>query len=227
MPKSYTSMHMANTSNKHKKKKLKNIGLVVLIIVLVGSFVISQSSNSIDPASFADVETFELEARVKGNPEAEITLVKYSDFQCPACAQAYPAVKELVESFGDQFSFEYRHYPLRSLHPNAQLAAQAAEAAGIQGKFWEMHDLLFEQQQDWAQSLNPKKVFTAYAEELGLNTDRFKYDLNSDEVKLKVNTDTDDALERGLRSTPSFLINGEPSRLEDFVPLLDISSLEE
>jgi protein-disulfide isomerase len=218
---------MGNTSKKHRNKKLTRIGLVILVVVLVGSFIISQSDRKVDPATFADVETFAIESRVKGNPESDISLVKYSDFQCPACAQAYPVVQGLVEDLGDQFKFEYRHFPLRSIHPNAQLAAQAAEAAGVQGKFWEMHDLLFERQQDWSRSLNPKKVFTEYAQELELNPDRFEFDLESDEVKTKVNNEADEAATLGLRGTPTFLVNGEVATLEDLINLLDLSAFEE
>lgn len=217
---------MANTSNKHKNKKLTQWGIGALVVIIIGSFIISQSDKKIDPATFADVETFALEPRVKGNPEAEISLVEYADFQCPACAQAHPAVKQVIDTYGNQFSFEFRHYPLRSIHPNAQLAAEASEAAGVQGKFWEMHDLLFERQADWAQSINPKKIFTGYAEELGLNTDRFAFDLASDEVKARVNAHADEANVLMLPGTPSFLVNGEVSTFQDFMAMLDLAEAE-
>ena len=217
---------MANKSNKHRNKKLTRIAIAALLIILVGSFIVSRSENKVDPEAIANVETFALEPRIKGNPEAEISLVKYSDFQCPACAQAYTALKQLEESFGEQFSFEYRHYPLRTIHPNAQLAAQAAEAAGVQGKFWEMHDMLFENQAEWSRSINPKKQFKNYAEDLGLNEDRFEFDLESDEVKAKVNQDADQAALLQLPGTPSFLVNGEVGTIQEFTALLDLSAIE-
>ncbi len=195
-------------------------------MIIIGSFIISRSDSKIDPASFADVETFALEPRVKGNPDAALSLVEYADFQCPACAQAHPAIKQMVDAYGDQFSFEFRHYPLRSIHPNAQLAAEASEAAGVQGKFWEMHDLLFERQSQWARSINPKKQFTEYAKELGLNTDRFAFDLSSDEVKERVNTHATEANVLLLPGTPSFLVNGEVSTFQDFISLLDLGEAE-
>lgn len=213
---------MANTSKKRRNKKITNIAITVIVLALVGSFIVSQSSQTVDPASFADVEVSELEPRIRGNAEAEVLLTKYSDFQCPACAQASIALKSLSEDFGDQFALEYKHFPLRTIHPNAQLAAQASEAAGKQGAFWDMHDLLFLEQSEWARSLNPKKVFRGYAEDLGLNVDRFSYDMDSDEVKEKVNTEADEASEFGFSGTPSFLVNGEPGSFEDFIALLDL-----
>jgi len=216
---------MSHTSKKRKNKKIITLSVVLLALILIVSYFVSSSENTIDPATFADVETFELEARVKGNPEAELSLVEFSDFQCPACQQAYPVVKQLEEQYGDQFLFEYRHFPLRSIHPNAQIAAQAAEAAGVQGMFWEMHDMLFDNQSQWSRSFNPTKEFKKYAEELGLNVDRFEFDLKSDEVKEKVNADADQAELLGLQGTPSFLVNGEQKTFEEFVMMLDLEEL--
>lgn len=214
---------MSHTSKKRRNKKITTIALVALALVLVISFFVSRSEKTVDTTAFENVETFALEPRVKGNPEAEITVVEFSDFQCPACAQAYPMLEGLEEQYGDQFLLEYRHFPLRSIHPNAQLAAQASEAAGVQGKFWEMHDMLFDMQEDWSQSFNPTKKFKEYAEALELNVDRFEYDLQSDEVKEKVNADVDEALALGLQGTPSFVVNEEVVTFEEFLAMLDLS----
>ena len=210
-----------------KRKKIINTTLIVLALILVVSFFVSRSGEKVDPASFADVETFALEPRVKGNLESDITLIEFSDFQCPACGQAYPIVKQLSEEYGDQFSLEYRHFPLRAIHPNAQIAAQAAEAAGVQGKFWEMHDMLFDNQSEWSTSFNPTKNFKEYAETLEINVDRFEYDLKSDEVKQKVNADADQAELLNLPGTPSFIVNGETKSFEEFVAMLDLPDVAE
>jgi protein-disulfide isomerase len=106
---------------------------------------------------------------------------------------------------------------LRSIHPNAQLAAQAAEAAGIQGKFWEMHDLLFENQSQWSQSFNPERFFRNYALDLELNEDRFRFDLKSNQVKVLVNSQFDEAGELQIPGTPAFVFNGEVVDVNDFV----------
>ncbi len=218
---------MGNTSKKYRNKKLANIGIAAIIIILVVSFFVSQSSKTVDPSTFADVEVQAIEPRLRGNEASEIVLTKYSDFQCPACAQASVAIKSLNEQFGDQFVLEYKHLPLRSIHPNAQIAAQASEAAGMQGKFWEMHDLLFEKQSEWSRALNPKKVFNEYAVELGLNPDRFDFDLDSEEVKEKVNSDAEEAQALGFSGTPSFTVNGEVSSFDEFFGMLDVEVVEE
>lgn len=222
------STHMGNTSKKHRNKKLAKIGLIVLAVLLVGSFIVSQVSKKKEetPLVRDDVQIFPLEARVKGDTAAILNLVEYSDFQCPYCSQAAQAVQELTDAYGNQFSFEFRHFPLRTIHPNAQIAAQAAEAAGVQGKFWEMHDILFARQQEWSTSINPKKQFKVYAEEIAINSDRFLYDLESDEVKAKVNAGYDQAMALGLQGTPTFLVNGQQSTLEAFLSELDLERVQ-
>lgn len=206
---------MSNQTRKNKKVWQWSIaGLLVLLVI---TFFLSQGDKKGDPNILATVEVSEPVAHVKGNPESEITLIEYSDFQCPACKSAAPQIEALVEEFGDIFQLEYRHFPLRSIHPNAQISAQAAEAAGIQGKFWEMHDKLFENQDAWAESFNPKKFFKQYAEEIGINGDRLIFDLESDKVKEIVNAQFDEASELGLPGTPSFVFNGEKIDMNTFV----------
>ena len=168
---------MSNTSKKHRNKKIWQILIALLVIILVGSFIISRKDKTVDPSAVANVETFADAAHIKGNAEAQIRLIEYSDFQCPACKGALPVVNSLVDAMGDQFVLEYRHFPLVQIHPNATLAAQAAEAAAVQGKFWEMHDMLFDNQSEWSQSFNPEKFFREYAVAIGINEDRFRADL--------------------------------------------------
>jgi len=210
-------MYMTNTSKKRRNKKMWTGGIILVIVLLIVSFVVSQSGDPIDEASFANLEVQELTPNIKGNSESEIRLIEYSDFQCPACKAAAPAMQALVDQYGEQFVFEYRHFPLRSIHPNAQLAAQAAEAAGIQGKFWEMHDLLFENQSQWSQSFNPERFFRNYALDLELNEDRFRFDLKSNQVKDLVNSQFDEAGELQIPGTPAFVFNGEVVDVNDFV----------
>ena len=209
--------YMANTSNKRRNKRLWTGGIIAVVGLLIISFFVSQSGDPIDEMSFANLEVQDLTPNVKGNSESDIRLIEYSDFQCPACKAAAPAMQALVDQYGDQFGFEYRHFPLRSIHPNAQLAAQAAEAAGIQGKFWEMHDLLFENQSQWSQSFNPERFFRNYALELGLNEDRFRFDLKSDQVKDVVNSQFDEAGALQLQGTPAFVFNGQAVDVNEFV----------
>lgn len=160
---------------------------------------------------------------VKGNPEAEITLVEYSDFQCPACAGAAPAVKQLVEEMGEDVRVVYRHYPLRSIHPNAQLAAQASEAAANQGKFWEMHDELFASQRVWSNQSNPTDDFYKLAEKLELDMMKFKQDLTASETKNKVNSDYTSGSASGVAGTPTFYLDGE--QLTNFGSYANLKSI--
>lgn len=139
---------------------------------------------------------------VQGPASAPVTLVEYGDFECPLCGQAYPAVKLIQTRFGDQLRFVYRHFPLK-VHPNAHKAAEAAEAAGAQGQFWEMHDLLFRHQLH-LESPNPQR----YAAELGLDLGKFETALNDGVYAPRVQADIASGLRSRVKGTPGFFING-------------------
>ncbi|MEK7138090.1 MAG: thioredoxin domain-containing protein, partial [Patescibacteria group bacterium] len=160
-----------------------------------------------------------------GNKNASAILVEYGDYQCPACAAYHNFVKQLGVDFGDQIGFVYRNFPLRSIHPNSDISAQAAEAAGKQGKFWEMHNMLFEKQKEWEKSLSAKKIFEDYAVSLGLNLEQFKIDIDSDVVKSRVDSGFASAEKHNLGSTPSFFLNGKfieaPQSYEEFKNLIN------
>lgn len=157
---------------------------------------------------------------VKGNLESGVVIMEYSDFECPACRAYYPMLRELMTEFGDRVAFVYRHFPLTSIHQNAEFASRAAESAGAQGKFWEMHDLLFEKQNEWARVNNIMPLFESYATLLGLDIEKFVLDFNSDEVKGFVRAQRVHSVRAGLQGTPTFFINGEkinnPSSIEEF-----------
>jgi len=130
--------------------------------------------------------------------------VEYGDFQCPNCGQAEPVVRQLVESFGDDLRFVFRHLPLTDVHEHAQLAAEASEAAAAQGKFWEMHDLMLDHQD--ALRLPDLR---GYARQIGLDEDAFIDDLQSRKYARRVGRDTESAEEGGVAGTPTFFINGK------------------
>lgn len=174
-----------------------------------------------DQAGEVANEGIEITANVKGNPEAEVVLVEYSDFQCPACAAAAPVVNQLIEDYGDSVRFEYRHFPLTSIHPLAIPAARAAEAAGQQGKFFEMHDLLFENQQTWSRAANPTALFMGYAGELGLDTGQFKTQMNASKIDDHVRAQFDEARSLGLTGTPTFTLNGERMVFDSYQSFVD------
>jgi|SRR3989344_1924632 len=145
---------------------------------------------------------------IKGNRDSSLVLVEYGDFQCPACAAYVPLIKQLEQEFGSEIAVAYRHLPLRQIHPNAELSARAAQAAALQGKFWEMHDVLFEKQSSWAKISNPEDTFAEYAVSVGLDEQQFRNDLKSNEVRDRVQEDYASALADGLNSTPSFFFRG-------------------
>ncbi|MCZ6681327.1 MAG: thioredoxin domain-containing protein [Candidatus Poribacteria bacterium] len=146
-----------------------------------------------------------------GNPDAPITLVEYSDYQCPLCAKYHHIIKRLVEELGDDFHLVFRHYPLQQNHANATLAASSAEAAGRQGKFWEMHHLLFVGQEEWSgkERAEAKEMFLHYAVSLNLDVDQFQRDLHSQAVLKKITNDSQTGRNSGVTGTPAFFLNGQ------------------
>lgn len=160
----------------------------------------------------------------KGAVGSRVVLMEYLDFECEACGAYFPLVKQLEQEYGDRVTFVVRYFPLPG-HRNALPAAYAAEAADHQGKFWEMHDLLFTRQKEWGekQAMTPE-VFEGYAKELGMNMDKFKADVASLEVAARVKRDMNSGNELGVRSTPTFFLNGieiHPRSYEEFRALLD------
>ena len=141
---------------------------------------------------------------VRGSRDAQVTLVEYGDFQCPYCARAHAALTELMRQHGGRVALVYRHLPLVDLHPFAFAAAQAAEAAGAQGKFWEMHDALFENQ-----GMFDEDALPAVASSLGLDAQRFARELDDGKHAGRVEADADGGRALGAHGTPTFFINGE------------------
>jgi len=144
---------------------------------------------------------------VTGAPHAAVTVLEYGDFECPNCKQAQPAVKLLLERFSGRVRFVFRNFPLEDVHPHALGAAQAAECAGGQGRFWEMHDLLFANQTH----LKPNDLH-GYAERLGLDMARFTAEMDDQVYLQRVREQQQGGIESGVRATPTFFVNG---RIED------------
>lgn len=191
---------------------LKNPWVIVgvLTALLIGGSVWYSSS-----VGEKNNEGVTFEPHIKGRADAPVVLVEYSDFQCPACAAFQPYLNEVLAAYGDSIRFEYKYFPL-PIHPMAEPAARAAEAAGIQGAFFEFGDKLFENQDVWSKNLNPNALFVQYATELGLDTDQFKRHLNSSLVRDKVKEDGQAARAAGLTGTPTFFLNGERMNLQSY-----------
>ncbi len=161
-----------------------------------------------------------------GDKDAKATLVEYSDFQCPACGAYEPLVQQLLKDFGpSKLRLIYRHFPLRSLHPNAEVSARVAEAAGKQNKFWDMHNLLFKNQNDWSSLANPMPKFIEYATSLKLNVAQFQTDLADQSIADAVQSDYEGGLQSRIDSTPTFFLNGKkiasPQSYDEFKKHID------
>lgn len=203
---------------KSETKLFLGIILGTLVIIVAGVLILSHSGSSttkVDPSLLVRADSDKI-----STSSATVTLVEFGDFQCPACGDYHPVVKQVLADFSKNIIFVFRNFPLDSIHPNAHIAAQAAEAAGMQGKYWEMHNMLYEHQSDWVDSKSPTDIFTGYAQKLGLNLDQFKSDINSSGVVNKVQEDMNDGNSLAINQTPTFFVNGEiidnPASLADF-----------
>ena len=210
----------AELKSARRKNILRRLGVWGLGLLLLGGSGFGMARLASAPKSeLLLASAISSVDRVKGDGQASVILVEYSDFQCPACAAYHPLVKQLLEELGDRIQFAYRHFPLPQ-HQQAKLAAYAAEAAGKQGKFWEMHDLIFDGQKDWEGNRGAQEIFQTYAVSLGLNLEKFKEDLNSEELIDKVSNDYRSGLSSGVNSTPTFFLNGRqlqnPRSYEEF-----------
>jgi protein-disulfide isomerase len=208
---------LAKEEKKKEKKRqelsvnLQKYALILVVVLFLGWLGIKVYNfiNTPTPeVANQPVEIVESD-HVKGNEDAKVILIEYGDYQCPACGTYYSIVKQLEDNFSnDQLAVVFRNFPLVQLHKNAMTAAKAAEAAAMQGKFWEMHDMLYENQENWSDEGDTEDIFIGYAEELGLDKDKFLSDFNSDTVQQKIDADIFSANRVGVNATPTFILNG-------------------
>jgi len=151
---------------------------------------------------------------VRGNADAKVTLEEFGDFQCPSCGVFYKELRKTEDEFGPRLQVVFREFPLQPPHAHAVLAAQAAEAAGLQDRFWEMHDKLYENQSTWTDAKDVKAVFVDYAKEMGLDTDRFTRDLDGDGVSKRITLDGIRGHALGVNGTPTVFVNGNSVKFE-------------
>lgn len=218
------------TEGEAKKEQYKKtaIWIGVALAIILGIFGLAMLVNSPSSSTTGSLKVPALNEKdlyTKGNPKAKVTLTEYGDFQCPACASYQPIVNAVVEEYKDKILFIYRDFPLVNAHKYAHLSSRVAFAANKQNKYWEMYDLLYQNQDSWAQSTNAQELFVDYAKTLGLNTDKFKTDLDSSEAKKFVDDALASATGLGINSTPSFFINGakidSPNSFEEFKTIID------
>ncbi len=211
-------------------KEAKIIIAIAIVVVAAGvALAIFANPRSAEPGKAVDSQSLIRDtSHMTKSSSAKVNVVEFGDFECPACEKAYPEFKQLMEEYKDKdVNFVWREFPLESIHPNARVGAEAAEAAAKQGKFWEMHDLLYDKQSEWSTMPDPTDTLIAYAGSLGLDTDKFKVEMSQHLSKDIINADLKDADSLGLNGTPTFYVNGVkvdsqsvPSK-EDLKKLID------
>jgi protein-disulfide isomerase len=208
---------------------------IVLIAGVVAAIVFTRKRGSDDNAGAFVANTPQTTAASSATPQSlpnapaglakpnvkvssPVVLEEYGDYQCPPCGMLYPVLKEIEHEYGDQLRMVFRHFPLTRIHKNAMMAAQAAEAARNQGKFWEMHDRLYRNQNAWKDLPDARPTFVEYARELGLNVERFSREMDSPEVQQRITSDMQRGSGVGVTGTPTVFIEGQMLRFEATTP---------
>lgn len=202
----YTTAHMKITNQLGKR-------LIVAGSIMLGAVVIVWAVRA--AILYTPTVEHNYADPVKGNVNAPVKLVEYSDFECPHCKDFEPILKKALADFGDNISLEYNDFPLTQAHKNATLAAEAAQCALQQNTFWEYHDVLFAKQDDWANVADPTEKFAQYATELSLDKDKFSSCVNNHEQKPAVTEDVAEGNAKQVDSTPTLFVNGEEYNLKD------------
>jgi protein-disulfide isomerase len=203
------------------------VGILVAVALVFGGIFYFTNNKADAPSSSKGTPT----SNIKGEGASGITLVEYGDFQCPACLQYEPLVRQVYETHKADIKLQFRNFPLFQIHQNAMAGAKAAEAAAKQGKFWEMHDKLYDTQDSWKALKNPQTAFEGYAGELGLNVEKFKTDSRSTATNSTIQADLNEGGRLGVDSTPTFFISdgskgdpkkiSNPTSLEEFNKVID------
>ena len=217
----------------------KSLPFIIIALVLVAAIAVfiafgrkkTNASNSAFVATPAQVSVAASTPLPQASPTATIPIEKpnvkvsspvvleeYGDYQCPPCGLLYPVLKDVEKEYGKQLQIVFHHFPLTKIHKNAMNAARAAEAARNQGKFWEMHDRLYRNQNTWKDLDDPRPTFVQYATELGLNADRFTQDLDSPEVEQRITSDMQKGTSAGVTGTPTVFIEGQMLLYEKTTP---------
>jgi len=222
----------SNLTNSTPQMKRSIPFLIIAIVLVIALGVMwkmsssSRQSNGPQPVAMPSPGSLPpgaTPAHVRGNANATVTLEEFADFQCPSCGAYYAELKKMEADFGDRLRVIYRENPLYPNHQYSIIAAQAAEAAGLQGedKFWAMHDKLFENQTTWAEAKDKDAavaIFVDYAKQVGLNPDQFMRELNGEAVAARIFQDGKRSHALGVQSTPSFFVNGKEAAGESWKP---------
>ena len=213
-------------------KAMKPVIVIILAVAAAAGAAIflSRGRGSDQPAESSTTNA-PLHADIKGGghfrgPEtAQVTLVEFGDFQCPSCGAYAPFVKEILNRYPQQLRLEFHHYPLISIHPNSMAASKAAEAAGEQNHYWEMHDALFEYQFQWSDRPDPKPIFAGMASRVGINGNILLQTMESPHLQERILKDVERGQNAKVEAVPTFFINGEQVHIklsmDDFVQVIE------
>lgn len=208
-------------------------GFVVVVIAVVAIAAIASNGAPTSSSSFiaTTVPPITSADHVTGDATSSVSVIEYGDFECPACGEWEPLMEQMRATYGSRVEFVFRNFPLYQIHPFAMIGAQAAEAAALQGQYWQMHDLLYKDQAQWTAntSLSPAQVisqfFDGYAQSLGLNVTQFDTDINSSSVQARVQRDLSSGNAAQINHTPTFFVNltqiPNPDGLAQFEQILD------
>jgi protein-disulfide isomerase len=200
----------------------KILGLTaILFMAILGYYYYAINTGASKKAPKEQAVTVSDKDYTKGSPNAQVNIIEYADFQCPACKAYESVVSQILKKYPEDVRFTFRHFPLISIHKNALLAATYAEAAGEQGKFWEMHDALYANQSEWGDSLDAEKKILGYGASLGLNVAMLEKTAKSDAVREKVVASYKEASILKLQGTPSFFVNGNKVESSNLIKEVD------
>ena len=188
--------------------RVKAIAIVVVCILFVVFFVglilaLKQKKQTVSTTNLTR------NGWVRGNAKAKVTLLEFGDLQCPACKSYEPLVEQVMHDFNGRIKLIFKHFPLTQVHKNAMAAAVFSEAAGRQGKFWEVHDLLYKNQDEWGEITDPQPFFDKYAQSLKLNLDQIHKDGKDTALAYKINQSEDDGIAIGVDATPTFYLDSK------------------
>jgi len=195
----------------------KRFWAIIGVIVVIFGGIVALHGKSDDGSSHHSTQATK---HFTGDLSSKVTVQEYGDYECPVCESYFSTVEQVEQKYNDSVKFQFSNLPLLQIHPNAFAGARAAEAADIQGKFWQMHNMLYQSQNwsEWSTASDPKPYFWTYAKQLGLNVDKFKTDFASSKVNNRVNADISAFKATGQQeSTPSFFINGKYYANSNFV----------
>lgn len=188
-----------------------SVSVLVFLVIFSEGSKIDTSSININAVQKASQQNGKIADHIFGKTDSKVTLIEYADFQCPGCGSEYVKLQPILEEYKDRIRFIFRNFPLTTMHPNAKAASAAAEAAGLQGKYWEMHDKIYLNQSEWSDLSETQRVklFADYAKDLGLNIKKFNSDITSEAISKKIAFDVALGQKAGVEGTPTFKLNGK------------------